>query len=361
MKTAFVCFFPVFPTTMGSAEVIRSLFLCWPGEKKIFQISHVDKKKYKNTETIYINKENPISKILKIPYLIFKTLKYLKSSRDKLVILEGPSWIGYSFLSLFLIRAFSPGTKIIYHSHSIEYEVRKMMSNRIISLITKKLEYFVFKYSNLATSVSDIEIKKIRKLYNIKCINLNNGISKKIIKFNKKKIFKAEYIIYCGSYKYLPNKLAIDFIVYELMPKLLKKLPKLKLVLTGGGFYKKKKFLHNFGIVSKSKLFNLMHNSRMMVVPIDKGTGTRIKIIEALILGVNILTTKKGIEGLSFEKNNKVAIIAKKKLFFKEIIKNYNFKISINKSNKFYETYIMENIVRKFLKDQNVKSLFKKN
>ena len=37
MKTAFLCFFPVFPTTMGSAEVIRSLFLCWPGNKKLFQ------------------------------------------------------------------------------------------------------------------------------------------------------------------------------------------------------------------------------------------------------------------------------------------------------------------------------------
>ena len=42
MKTAFICFFPVFPTNMGSAEVIRSLFLCWPGQKKLFQISHLN-------------------------------------------------------------------------------------------------------------------------------------------------------------------------------------------------------------------------------------------------------------------------------------------------------------------------------
>ncbi len=34
MKTAFVCFFPVIPTNMGSAEVIRSLFISWPGKKK---------------------------------------------------------------------------------------------------------------------------------------------------------------------------------------------------------------------------------------------------------------------------------------------------------------------------------------
>ena len=37
-----------------------------------------------------------------------------------------------------------------------------------------------------------------------------------------------------------------------------------------------------------------------MVLPIDKGTGTRIKIIEAMLIGAKILTTKKGIEGISF-------------------------------------------------------------
>ena len=53
MKTAFLTFFPVFPTNMGSAEVIRSMFLCWPGNKKIFQISHLNfkkKKKFRNNK-----------------------------------------------------------------------------------------------------------------------------------------------------------------------------------------------------------------------------------------------------------------------------------------------------------------------
>ena len=36
----------------------------------------------------------------------------------------------------------------------------------------------------------------------------------------------------------------------------------------------------------------------------DKGTGTRIKIIEAMLVGAKILTTKKGIEGISFKKKN---------------------------------------------------------
>mgnify|MGYP001382922910 CR=1 FL=1 len=362
MKTAFVCFFPVFPTNMGSAEVIRSLFVCWPNQKRIFQISHINKKTYKQSETIFINKENPFYKILMIPLLISRVLKYLKNSKKKLVIIEGPSWVGYSFLSLILIRIFSPSTKVIYHSHSIEYEVRKMMSGKIITQITKKLEHFVFKFSNLATSVSDIESEKIKKLYNVRCLRLNNGISKKIIKFNKKKIIKFNYIIYCGSYKYLPNKLAIDFIYEELMPKLIKLFPKLKLVLTGGGFKKKANYLHNFDIVSKRKLLNLMYNSLMVLAPINKGTGTRIKIIEALIVGANVITTKKGIEGLNFKENqNKFPIIVKKSLFFQKIVENYKLNKSRKKKVKFYDPYIMENIVSKFLKDPNVKIIFKKN
>ena len=70
-------------------------------------------------------------KLLSIPFLIYQILKYLYKVKKKIIIIEGPSWIGYSFLSLILIKIFSPSAKIIYHSHSIEFEVRKMMSSNI--------------------------------------------------------------------------------------------------------------------------------------------------------------------------------------------------------------------------------------
>ena len=91
-----------------------------------------------------------------------------------------------------------------------------MMSSKIIAYITKVLEKMVFKFSDLSTSVSNLEKNKIKSLYNVKCINLINKISKKILKFKKKKLIKNNYIIYCGSYKYLPNKEAIDYIIQKL-------------------------------------------------------------------------------------------------------------------------------------------------
>ena len=360
MKTAFLCFFPVIPTNMGSAEVIRSLFLAWPGDKKIFQISHLKINQKKNLKSIFILYEKPILKLICIPIIIFKILNYLKGSDKKLVVIEGPSWIGYSFLSLILIKLFSPKTKVIYHSHSIEYEVRKMMSSHLIAIFSKLLEKFVFKYSDLSTSVSKIEINKINKLYKVKCVELRNGVSKKIIKFKKKKLFNFNYIIYCGSYKYLPNKLAIDFLINQLMPRINKKFPKLKLLLTGGGFSKKKNFLLNLGILPKSKLLNIIYNSKLMVLPIDKGTGTRIKIIEAILIGAKILTTKKGIEGISLKKNKNINI-RNKKLFYNYIKKNIYNKNKIKFSQSDKNKYIMENIVDEFINDKNVQKLLKTN
>ena len=139
MRTAFICFFPVYPTTMGSAEVIRSLFLCWPGNKKIFQISHLNNQKKNNLYSLKIFKESPLQ-IIKYSFLIYQILNYLKKSKKKIIIIEGPSWIGYSFLSLILIKIFSPSAKVIYHSHSIEFEVRKMMSSNITAQLSKFLK-----------------------------------------------------------------------------------------------------------------------------------------------------------------------------------------------------------------------------
>ena len=107
-------------------------------------------------------------------------LNYLGKAETKLVIIEGPSWIGYSFISLVLIKIFSPSTKVIYHSHSIEFEVRKMMSSKFMAFLSKKLEWFVFNKSDLSTSVSKLEINKIKKLYNVSCVNLKNGVSRKL-------------------------------------------------------------------------------------------------------------------------------------------------------------------------------------
>lgn len=356
-KTAFVTFFPVIPDNMGSSAVINSRFKNWPNKKKLFQLSHVKKINNHKIKTIFIKKENPINKIIKLPELIFKIFQFLKKSKNNLIIIEGASWIFYSFIVLFSFKILLPNSKIIYFSHSIESEIRKKYSSVLIYHLTKFLEKLVFKYSLISTSVSKIEQKKIIKLYNHKTILYPNALTlnRKI----KKQILLKNYIIYSGSYLYRPNKNAIDILNKKIMPKLTKKIPNLKLVLTGGGFNKKIPWVINKGIVKKRDLYNLIYYSKCMCVPLKFGSGTRIKIIEAMAIGAIVVSTPKGIEGIDLITKNPPFITGSTKKIISTIVTIINKnkiikKKSIEQRDYYIEKYSMKKITGNFIK-QNIK------
>ena len=356
-KTAFVTFFPVIPDNMGSSAVINSRFKNWPNKKKLFQLSHVKKINNHKIKTIFIKKENPINKIIKLPELIFKIFQFLKKSKNNLIIIEGASWIFYSFIVLFSFKILLPNSKIIYFSHSIESEIRKKYSSVLIYHLTKFLEKLVFKYSLISTSVSKIEQKKIIKLYNHKTILYPNALTlnRKI----KKQILLKNYIIYSGSYLYRPNKNAIDILNKKIMPKLTKKIPNLKLVLTGGGFNKKIPWVINKGIVKKRDLYNLIYYSKCMCVPLKFGSGTRIKIIEAMAIGAIVVSTPKGIEGIDLKTKNPPFITGSTKKIISTIVAIINKnkiikKKSIEQRDYYIEKYSMKKITGNFIK-QNIK------
>lgn len=342
---------------MGSSTVVNSRFNNWPLKKKIFQISHLKKINNQTIETIYIKKEKPIYKILKLPELITRIYRYFNSSKKKLLVIEGASWIFYSFIVIFFFKFFFSNVKIIYISHSIESEIREKYSNKFIYLLTKLLEKLVFQFSDLSTSVSKKERDKINLLYKVKTILLPNGIQ--LYKFKKQKKIDGDYIIYTGSYLYKPNKDAIDYLNTCIMPKLIKKMPNLNLVLTGGGFKKKYPWVIDKGIVSKSDLYNFLFFSKCLCVPLKFGSGTRIKIIEALSLGTIVISSKKGIEGINLKKTNPPFITDGDKNFINKILNviknNKKFKSKSNNLKKFYvENYSMKNILKKFINENEI-------
>ena len=353
-KTAFITFFPTIPDNMGSSTVVNSRFNSWPYQKKLFQISHIKKINNKNLKTIFIGKENPLNKIFSLPILIFSVFSYLKSSQNKTIVIEGASWIFYSFFVFLFLKFLLPNSKIIYISHSIESEIRKKFSNTFIYLLTKYLERLMFKYVDISTSVSKYEKNKIKKIYNTSTVLYPNAIN--INYKNKKNKIKEDYIFYSGSYLYKPNKKAIDYLNSNVMPSLLKKYPKLKLVLTGGGFKKKYPWIINKKIVPKKDLYNLIYHSKCVCVPLDFGSGTRIKIIEALSIGAIVISSQKGIEGIELDKKNPPYVIKNSNKFIKIInyvIKNNRIikKKSIRSKNYYLKKYSMKNITDNFLKN----------
>ena len=67
------------------------------------------------------------------------------------------------------------------------------------------------------------------------------------------------------------------------------------------GDLKKYPWVIDKGIVSKRIYIFYFPN---VCVPLKFGSGTRIKIIEALSLGTIVISSKKGIEGINLKKTN---------------------------------------------------------
>ena len=90
-----------------------------------------------------------------------------------------------------------------------------------------------------------------------------------------------------------------------------------------------------------------------MCVPLNFGSGTRIKIIEALSVGGIVISTKKGIEGIKLNKKNPPFIYRNHKNLLEKIVSIIENNKKIKKTNynsKFYiKYYSMKNIVKNFI------------
>ena len=348
----------------GAAEVTLSFYESLKDfqKKKLFEIKKY--KIFKFFESIKINIFENIFKLIYLLNLNFKLFKFLNKSKKNIVVLEGASWIGYIYITIKVIKFFKPGTIFIYHSHNIEFYLRKNKNILIVALLTRILERKVFKIANISTVVSEIDQKEIRKLYKLDAVVLNNGVNKKRLITKKfKKNTPRKFIIFSGSYSFAPNRISIDFIIKKIFPTILKKYPEIKFVITGRDFpvekYKDYKFIHYYGNLKKKYLNYLILKSKFVLAPMFKSTGTKLKIIEALMLGALVITSREGIKGIKLPKKINPPFVFGKyneiyKLINKVIINNVFLKKKSKKDIKFFvKNYNMEDIVKKFLQEQN--------
>jgi polysaccharide biosynthesis protein PslH len=135
-----------------------------------------------------------------------------------------------------------------------------------------------------------------------------NGVDCQIyepLPFVKANDQKQTYILFVGNFSYQPNRQAAKFMAEEIMPHVVRLLPEHqpKLLLVGGSptpdveaLPKRYSWVELKTDVPEIVPYYQM--SSLVVAPIQFGTGTRLKILEAMALGRAIVTTKLGCEGI---------------------------------------------------------------
>ena len=115
---------------------------------------------------------------------------------------------------------------------------------------------------------------------------------------------KSNRIVFVGDGKYLPNRLAIEFI-----EKIADELPKdSKITIFGRGFISTHPQIVIKGYVEEQELYKF---GDIHLAPIKVGTGIKNKVVEPLLHGLNVVTTPNGANGLNRLSNLHIAKSAK--------------------------------------------------
>jgi glycosyltransferase involved in cell wall biosynthesis len=120
-------------------------------------------------------------------------------------------------------------------------------------------------------------------------------------------------IVFCGSMDWLPNVDAVLYFLSEVLPLIRDRLPGTTFTIAGRSpdakILKAVKGLK--GVVVTGKVTDMrpyLWGSKISVVPIRIGGGTRLKIYECMAAGVPVVSTKVGAEGLRYQDGKDIVI-----------------------------------------------------
>ena len=130
-------------------------------------------------------------------------------------------------------------------------------------------------------------------------------------------------LFHIGSMEWMANVQGVEWFLQKVWPIVKSAYPQLEFHLAGKGLNKSdsrffQSGVYNHGEVDNAQSFMLTHG--ICVVPVVAGSGIRMKLIEAMSLGIPCVTTKIGVQGIDVESHVHVEIADSHKEFANSVI-----------------------------------------
>ncbi|MBL8873390.1 MAG: glycosyltransferase [Planctomycetaceae bacterium] len=242
-------------------------------------------------------------------------------------------WVEHTYLfpAAEALESHFPNALVAVNAHNVESELKKGVAlGQTVSLARNwGLQE--------AENVKDLERRMMRKSWFVSCCSKNDAkrFSKLILSpkssncqldvtpngvdtqhFQKSEPTKAEArqkIIFTGTAGYPPNDEAVRWLIRDIWPQVKNRNPEAQLILAGRNATQYWKPLIHPG--DGIQLFSdvpdmrpLVSQASVAIVPILSGSGTRLKILEALSMRTPVVSTSLGAEGLELTPNEEILI-----------------------------------------------------
>jgi len=137
---------------------------------------------------------------------------------------------------------------------------------------------------------------------------VSNGVDVRFFNQVKKKLDKTPTVLFVGTFHWLPNVEAVEFLVEKVWPLVKQAVPKARLRIVGSSPTKK---IISYGSLGDSieitgRVADIRHEyarANLLIAPVFSGKGTRYKVLEAMVSQTPVVGTSIAFEGIKAKPN----------------------------------------------------------
>lgn len=311
MKTLILSLYESYPPVCGAAMVTYNISKYLKGNKVLLQLTKRardfgDPGSF-SLVNVKIRFDHGLGKVINVFAKFPGILARIKKIDPEILILEGAAWVLYYALLLRAVRLMKIRARIVYHSHNVEYLLRKRKNRALVSIVTKRSEAWLLKNAHLVTAVSTTDARHFEDLYGTHCVIIPNGVDtdqfaevpeRLVGLVGEKYGLHGKTALFMGLTDFGPNREALDFLIDRVFPRVVHLCPDARLVVIGGDLKITRPWLINPGILPHEEVPPFVRACDICLAPIFSGSGTRLKILEYMAAGKAVVSTAKGAEGI---------------------------------------------------------------
>ncbi|MBW8823331.1 MAG: glycosyltransferase [Xanthomonadales bacterium] len=205
------------------------------------------------------------------------------------------------------------GVPVIYNAHNVEHvllrarsanESRPLHRAFLRSQVDRLMHFetMASRRADLVLACSEPDRMQLVDLGARTAITVPNGVD---LDGNRPGMEDEDgSLVFVGQMGWFPNRDGVDWFLSDVLPRVLARKPKLRFTLVGKaqGLQVPANVAANVDVSGfVDDLRPLVHRASVYVVPLRMGSGTRLKVLEAMAFGKAIVTTSIGSEGIDLK------------------------------------------------------------
>ena len=226
----------------------------------------------------------------------------------------------YSMPLAWELKRLKPSVRLVYRAHNLEYQIWSRLTQSGISwfkkvyltIQTRRLraeEEQAWKQVDALLPISQSDAEAMARISpDVPNHPLLPGMNVRLLDPVQ---IAPDSVCHLGSMEWMANKEAVAWFLQRVWPKVLAERPQAQFHLAGKGLSKTDPAYFQMGVINHGEVDSadeFLRHHGLLVVPLRAGSGIRMKTLEALSLGVPVISTSIGAQGLSVVADKEICI-----------------------------------------------------